>query len=129
MKHERPQPEARGAVEPRQGNSTPPPPAHQEPEAAELPEGITTLAQVLTELPAILTGLRQALESLQAEPLPEPVAYRKADAARMCGMAVRTLEYLASAGKFAKPDAYAGRCPLWTRETLARWIREGGGRI
>jgi hypothetical protein len=102
--------------------------AGRPPEASPLPAGVRTLAEVLEELAKTLPGLRQALE-LRAGGRPEPLAYRKADAARMCGMAPRTLEYLASAGKFPRPDAYAGRCPLWTRATLERWVGEGGGRI
>jgi hypothetical protein len=38
------------------------------------------------------------------------------------------LERLASAGKFPRPDAHAGRCPLWTRATLERWVNEGGSK-
>jgi hypothetical protein len=105
-----------------------PEPAGRRLEAAALPEGMTTLAQALTELVPILAGLRLALES-QADRGPEPLVFRKRDAARMTGMAVRTLEYLQSAGKFPPADAHAGRCPLWTRATLERWVREGGGRI
>jgi hypothetical protein len=104
-------------------------PAPQELEAADLPEGITTLARALTELVAILPGLRQALESRQPGPGPGPLAYRKPVAARLCGMSPRTWERLLSAGKAPRPDAYAGKCPVWTRATLERWLREGGGRI
>jgi hypothetical protein len=102
--------------------------AGRPPEAAESPEGTVTLARALSELAAILPGLRQALESRQAA-RPEPLAYRKADAASMCGMSVRLWERLLSAGKAPKPDAHAGRCPLWTRATLERWLAQGGGRI
>ena len=58
----------------------------------------------------------------------EPLAYRKRSAATMIGISVRTLERLLAAGKFPRPDAHAGKCPLWTRESLGRWIAEGGGR-
>jgi hypothetical protein len=62
-------------------------------------------------------------------PVIEPLTYRKAMVARMLGVGERTIERLRSAGKFPRPDAHAGKCPLWTRETLTRWIAQGGGRI
>jgi hypothetical protein len=58
----------------------------------------------------------------------EPLAYRKRSAATLIGISVRTLERLLAVGKFPRPDAHAGKCPLWTRESLGRWIAEGGGR-
>lgn len=62
------------------------------------------------------------------EAVSEPLAYRKADAARLLGISARTLERLASAGRFPRPDAHAGKCPLWTRSTLEAWIARGGSR-
>ncbi len=121
--HERPRPEARGVVDdPRQDHLTLPTPADK-----DLPEKVTTLADALRELVGILPGLRLALERT-ARPI-EPLAYRKEQSAKLCGISVRLLERLASAGKFPRPDAYAGRCPLWTRGTLERWVAGGGGRI
>jgi predicted DNA-binding transcriptional regulator AlpA len=58
----------------------------------------------------------------------EPLAFRKKMSADLIGISVRTLERLASAGKFPRPDAYAGKCPLWTRSTLETWIEGGGSR-
>jgi predicted DNA-binding transcriptional regulator AlpA len=66
---------------------------------------------------------------LQSAVTPEPLAYRKRIAARLLGISERTIERLLSAGQFPKPDAHAGRCPLWTRSTLERWVAEGGGQI
>jgi len=65
----------------------------------------------------------------QPQPVLEPLAYRKRGAATMIGISERTIERLLAAGKFPRPDAHAGRCPLWTRESLVRWIAEGGGQI
>jgi hypothetical protein len=59
----------------------------------------------------------------------DPLAFRKRTAARLLDISERTLERLAAAGKFPKPDAHAGKCPLWTRATLEAWVRQGGGRI
>jgi predicted DNA-binding transcriptional regulator AlpA len=58
----------------------------------------------------------------------EPLAFRKRTAADLVGISVRTLERLASAGKFPRPDAHAGKCPLWTRSTLEAWISRGGSK-
>ena len=70
MKHERPQPEAGGAVNDpwhdRSRRRARPP---QDPEAAELPEGATTLPAVLAELAAILPGLRNALDRPPGPPV------------------------------------------------------------
>ncbi|MGO9923167.1 MAG: helix-turn-helix transcriptional regulator [Isosphaeraceae bacterium] len=123
-KHERPRPEARGVVDDlRQDHLTMPSPPDK-----DLPEGVTTLAAAMHELVGILPGLRLALERT-ARPVEPPVAYRKQEAARLVGISPRLLERLLSAGRFCKPDAHAGRCPLWTRATLEEWVRQGGGRI
>jgi hypothetical protein len=112
----------------RRPDAAPADPGEPEPFDANLPASVVTIGQALHELAGILLGLRTALEryATLAEP---PVAYRKEDAARLCGISPRLLERLASAGKFPRPDAYAGRCPLFTRATLERWIAEGGGQI
>ena len=65
----------------------------------------------------------------QASPVIEPLAYRKRSAATMIGISVRTVERLLAAGKFPAPDAHAGKSPLWTRDSLVRWIAAGGAAI
>jgi len=72
--------------------------------------------------------LNQADRMESARPVVEPLAYRKQTAAELLGISVRTLERLASAGKFPRPDAHAGRCPLWRRTTLEGWIARGGSK-
>jgi hypothetical protein len=62
-----------------------------------------------------------------AAPVNAPLAYRKRSAALLLDISVRTMERLLAAGQFPKPDAYAGRCPLWTRPTLESWLSQGGG--
>jgi hypothetical protein len=81
------------------------------------------------DLAVVLAKLTDALADLKAPPAEPPLAFRKAEAARLCGISPRLVERLLAAGKFPRPDAYAGRCPLWTRATLERWVTEGGGRI
>jgi len=100
-----------------------PAPPDAKPEAPPM-----TLVGTLHELAALLPGLKAALERT-ARRIEPPVAYRKEDAARLLGISPRLLARLASAGKFPRPDAYAGRCPLWTRGTLEGWVRQGGGSI
>lgn len=63
-------------------------------------------------------------------PTPPPIerlAYRLDEVATSLGMSRRTLERERSAGRFPRPDLHIGRAPLWTPETLRRWV-EGGGR-
>jgi predicted DNA-binding transcriptional regulator AlpA len=88
-----------------------------------------TVKPEAAELAVVLAKLTDALAELKAPPAEPPLAYRKQQAAHLCGISPRLLERLLAAGKFPRPDAYAGRCPLWTRETLSRWIGEGGGQI
>jgi hypothetical protein len=100
---------------------------HAVPDDDRVP-GVRHLADVLAELAAVLPGLKSALDC-QSRSRVEPLAYRKRDVARLCSISPRLLERLLSAGRFPKPDAHAGKCPLWTRPTLERWLAQGGGRI
>ncbi len=104
--------------------------ARRPPEAAAPPEGVTTLAAALQELAAILPGLRQALESRQADNQPriEPLAYRLDELADALGVSRRTLERERSAGRLPRPDLHIGRAPLWRCETIREWLERGGGR-
>ena len=104
-------------------------PARQEPpsEAVGRPPEAAGLPETLSALAVILPRLADALDR-QADRGPEPLAYRKVDAAGMCGMSTRLWERLLSAGKAPRPDAYAGKCPLWTRATLEAWIARGGSK-
>jgi hypothetical protein len=88
-----------------------------------------TITPEAAELTNILAKLTDALAQLKAPPAEPPLAFRKTESARLVGISPRLLERLLSAGKFPRPDAYAARCPLWTRESLSRWIGEGGGQI
>jgi hypothetical protein len=57
----------------------------------------------------------------------ERLAYRLDEVARSLGVSRRLIERERSAGRFPQPDKVIGRVPLWSRETLVRWISEGGG--
>ena len=65
---------------------------------------------------------------------PAPVAsgarlvYRKAVVCGLLGVSSRTLDRLRSTGEFPLPDAMVGRAPVWTSETLNRWLDRGGSR-
>jgi hypothetical protein len=97
------------------------------PEAAESPSGSISPAEALRAVLVELRALRAAVER-QADPGPEPLAFRRRDAARMCGMSIRLWERLLAGGKAPRADARAGKCPLWTRATLERWLAQGGSR-
>ncbi len=58
----------------------------------------------------------------------ERLTYRLDEVAALLGVSRRTIERERSAGRFPKPDLHIGRAPLWKRETLVRWIAEGGVR-
>ena len=56
------------------------------------------------------------------------LASRLDEVASSVGISRRTLERLRAAGKFPRPDLKVGKLPLWSRETLATWMKEGGSR-
>jgi len=58
----------------------------------------------------------------------ERLTWRLVEVARALGVSRRTIERERSAGRFPKPDLTIGKTPLWTRESLVRWIEEGSGR-
>jgi hypothetical protein len=123
--HERPQPEAGGAVDdPRQDHLT----ARTDPETDDLPPGVHHLADVLAELAAILPGLKAALER-QADNRPriEPLALRLDELAHALGVSRRIIERERSAGRFPQADLHIGRCPLWRIETVKSWLERGDG--
>ncbi len=56
-----------------------------------------------------------------------PLGLRMNDLGPALGVSRRTIERLRCSGKFPKPDRMIGkRIPLWTPETIRRWV-EGGG--
>ena len=63
-----------------------------------------------------------------ASPNVERLAYRLDEVAKALGVSRRLIERERSAGRFPRPDLTIGRAPLWTRETLTRWIAQRGGR-
>ncbi|MDR3618222.1 MAG: helix-turn-helix domain-containing protein [Paludisphaera borealis] len=48
------------------------------------------------------------------------------DVAAALSCSRRLVERMRSAGKLPRPDLHVGRMPRWKRETLVRWIAEGG---
>ena len=62
-----------------------------------------------------------------AAPAVERLAYRLDEVAKSLGVSRRLIERERSAGRFPRHDLTIGRAPLWTRETLVRWIANGGG--
>jgi hypothetical protein len=80
------------------------------PEAAELPEGVKSMASVLQELAGILPGLKAALER---KPPVERLTYRMDELADSLGMSRRAIERERRAGRFPTPDLQIGKAPLW----------------
>jgi predicted DNA-binding transcriptional regulator AlpA len=65
---------------------------------------------------------------IDASPTPPArFALRLDEVAAGLGVSRRALERERSAGRFPQPDRHIGRCPLWSPETIRRWV-EGGGR-
>jgi hypothetical protein len=134
-KHERPQiggSEAAAGETSVQSYSIPParpdqaskPPAECQPEAEGLP---IALARSLSELAAILPGLRQALERrAEDRPRVEPLAYRLDELAGALGVSRRALERERAAGRLPKPDFYIGKIPLYQPKTIRAWLDSGG---
>ena len=56
----------------------------------------------------------------------DKLAYRLDEVAAALGISRRTLERERSAGRFPPPDRKIAKCPIWSRETLMRWLAEGG---
>jgi predicted DNA-binding transcriptional regulator AlpA len=73
-------------------------------------------------LDAILADLQSKVA------LPARLTWRKADLAAAIGISERTIERELSAGRFPRPDLKVGKMPLWTPETIRRWVESGGAR-
>lgn len=58
----------------------------------------------------------------------ERLALRLDEVAAALGVGRRTLERERSAGRFPAPDLSIGKAPLWSPETIRRWV-EGGGDV
>jgi hypothetical protein len=56
----------------------------------------------------------------------ERLTYRLDEIARALGVSRRLIERERAAGRFPRPDLEIGRVPLWSRDTLLRWIVEWG---
>lgn len=56
------------------------------------------------------------------------LAYRLDELAAALGISLRSLERERSAGRLPRPDRVVGRMPLWSPETIRRWIEGGGPR-
>ena len=54
------------------------------------------------------------------------LALRLDELAAALGVSRRAIERERSAGRFPRPDRIIGRMPLWSPETIRRWI-DGGG--
>jgi predicted DNA-binding transcriptional regulator AlpA len=48
------------------------------------------------------------------------------DLARILGCSRRLVERMRAAGKLPRPDVKIGKMPRWKRDTILRWIEDGG---
>lgn len=53
------------------------------------------------------------------------LAFRLDEIARRLGISRRSLERERSAGRFPPPDRVIGKMPVWTDETLRRYLKGG----
>jgi predicted DNA-binding transcriptional regulator AlpA len=72
-------------------------------------------------LPPGVHRLSEAMEGVV-----ERLALRLDEVSQCLGVSRRLIERERAAGRFPPPDRTIGRVPLWSRETLVRWISEGG---
>lgn len=85
--------------------------------------------------PEIVWVVNDILIDRAAEHKSQPVArltYRLKELAVALGVAERTIDRERAAGRFPKPDLMIGlgkrKTPLWMRDTIVRWLAEGGSR-
>jgi predicted DNA-binding transcriptional regulator AlpA len=83
-------------------------------------------AAILDALAAVNDTLGTILGVLKARRAPR-LALRLEDASTALGLSRRCLERLRAAGKFPPPDRHIGKCPVWSPETVKRWV-EGDSR-
>jgi predicted DNA-binding transcriptional regulator AlpA len=57
----------------------------------------------------------------------ERFTLRLDEVAKSLGVSRRAIERERSAGRFPSPDCHIGKCPLWSPQTIRRWV-EGGGK-
>jgi hypothetical protein len=85
-----------------------------------------TLADVLASLRVLPSILARLADALEARPDVPRLAYRLKELARACGVSRRVLERERAAGRLPPADLHIGRIPLYTQETIRRWIEDGG---
>ncbi len=85
-----------------------------------LPEALAALAVILPKLDATLGRLSKNASRV------EPMAYRIDEFADAIRVSRRVFERERSAGRIPPPDRKLGKMPLWRRETIDKWLAEGG---
>jgi hypothetical protein len=88
-----------------------------------MPEGVTLVA-ALTELVALLPGLRAALES-RDERLRERLLWSLNDISLVTGMSRPTLERMRARGAMPFADVKCRRRLYWKPATITAWIDRG----
>jgi predicted DNA-binding transcriptional regulator AlpA len=63
-----------------------------------------------------------SLMSSQASLPDSRLVYHIADIMKGLGISRRTLERLRATGEFPAPTKMLGRCPVWSRPTVDKWL-------
>ena len=79
------------------------------------------------EVQPVINSLTDEASRNKPQTVPR-LTYRLNDLATALGVSRRTIERERSAGRFPPPDLKIGKSPLWMRETIVRWIAEGGAK-
>src|SRR5271157_635400 len=90
-----------------------------------IPTAIRLESIIMNKSTSSPLGQFHAIDS--TEPRPARLTYRLDEVAADLGVSRRLIERERAAGRFPQPDVRIGKVPLWTRETLVRWVTEGVG--
>jgi hypothetical protein len=82
-----------------------------------------SLVEVIAELNALLSGLRDALRHQAAPPTPR-MAYREREIPPLLGISLRLWQRAIHLGEAPQADIRIGRVKLWSHERLAAWTAE-----
>jgi predicted DNA-binding transcriptional regulator AlpA len=96
------------------------------------PAAFQALGEAVVSRLDILIAKVDALPGAGSEPSPsrptlpaDRLAFRADELADLLGISRRALDRERSAGAFPQPDRIIGKMPLWSRETVLIWLKEG----
>jgi predicted DNA-binding transcriptional regulator AlpA len=81
----------------------------------------------MSRAPKVAPAVEPLPDGIAPDPaLPDRLALRLEELAAALGVSRRTIERERSAGRFPKPDRTIGKMPVWSPETIRRWVNGGG---